>query len=123
MEGNGANIHSMFPIELFGMKTYPVKSARNVAVVLDKYFNFRSHISAICNACFYHIRDLRSIQSISQTSIEPISPAKPGSVAQQPNQCPTAKSRKEFHNINRPWGVMVSMGERPSQRDVSSDIS
>ena len=62
-------------------------------------------------------------QSINQTSIAPISPAKPGSVAQQLNQCSTLKSRKQFGNINRPWGMLVSMGERPSQRDVSSDVS
>ena len=49
-------------------------------------------------------------QSINQTSITPISPVKPGSVARQPNQCSTAKSRKQFRNINRPWGVPVSMG-------------
>ena len=49
-------------------------------------------------------------QSINQTSIAPTSPAKPGSVAQQPNQCSTAKSRKQFRSINRPWGVTVSMG-------------
>ena len=41
-------------------------------------------------------------QSINQTSIAPISPAKPGSVGRQPNQCSTAKSRKQFRNINRP---------------------
>ena len=57
------------------------------------------------------------IQSINQTSIAPISPAKPGSVAQQPNQCSTAKSKKQFHNINRPLGMPVSMEERPSQRE------
>ena len=57
-------------------------------------------------------------QSINQTSIMPISPAKPGSVAWQPNQCSPAKSRKQFCNINRPWGVTVSMGKRPNQRDV-----
>ena len=34
-------------------------------------------------------------QSINQTSIAPISPAKPGSVARQPNQCSTAKSREQ----------------------------
>ena len=44
-------------------------------------------------------------QSINQTSIAPISPVKPGSVAGQPNQCSTAKSRKHFRNINRPWGI------------------
>ena len=27
-----------------------------------KPFNFRSHISAICNSCIYHIRDLRRIR-------------------------------------------------------------
>ena len=48
---------------------------------------------------------------MNQTSIAPISPVKPGSVARQPNQCSTAKSRKQFRNINRPWGVMVSMGK------------
>ena len=62
-------------------------------------------------------------QSINQLSIAPISPMKPGSVARQPNQCLTAKSRKQFRNINRPWEMTVSMGERPSQRYVSSDIS
>ena len=50
-------------------------------------------------------------QSINQISIAPISPAKPGSVARQPNQCSTAKSRKQFRYINRPWGVTVSMRE------------
>ena len=62
-------------------------------------------------------------QSINQTSIASISPAKPGSVARQPNQWSTAKSRKRFRNINRPWGVTVSMGGKPSQRDASSDVS
>ena len=62
-------------------------------------------------------------QSINQTSITPISPAKPGSVARQPNQCSTAKSRKQFRNIDRPWAMTVSIGEKPNQRDVSSDIS
>ena len=62
-------------------------------------------------------------QSINQTSIAPISPAKPGSVARQPNQYSTAKSRKQLRSINRPWGMPVSMRGRPSQRDVSSDVS
>ena len=53
---------SMFPIELLGVETYPVKSARNLGVIFDKNFNFRSHISAICSSCIYHIRDLRRIR-------------------------------------------------------------
>ena len=53
---------SMFPIELLGDETYPAKSARNLGVIFDKNFNFRSHISAICSSCIYHIRDLRRIR-------------------------------------------------------------
>ena len=55
---------SMFPIEVLGVKSYPVKSARNLGVIFDKNFNFRSHMSAICSSCIsciYHIRDLRRI--------------------------------------------------------------
>ena len=53
---------SMFPIELLGVKTNPAKSARNLGVIFDKNFTFRSHISVVCNSCFYHMRDLRSIR-------------------------------------------------------------
>ena len=49
---------SMFPIELFGVKTNPAKFARNLGVIFDKNFTFRSHISAVCSSCFYHMRDL-----------------------------------------------------------------
>ena len=52
---------SMFPIELLGVETYPAKSARNLGVIFNKIFNFRSHLSAICSSCIYHIRDLRRI--------------------------------------------------------------
>ena len=31
-------------------------------MIFDKKFNFRSHISAICSSCIYHIRDLRRIR-------------------------------------------------------------
>ena len=49
---------SMFPIELFGVKSNPAKSAWNLGVVFDKYFTFHSHISAVCSSCFYHMQDL-----------------------------------------------------------------
>ena len=53
---------SMFPIELLDVKSYPAKSARNLGAIFDKNFNFRSHISAICSSCIYHIQDLRRIR-------------------------------------------------------------
>ena len=52
---------SMFPIELLGIETCPAKSACYLGVIFDKNFNFRSHISAICSSCIYHIRDLQHI--------------------------------------------------------------
>ena len=53
---------SMFPIQLLGVKTNPAKSARNLGVIFDKNFTFRSHISVICNSCFYHMRFRRRIR-------------------------------------------------------------
>ena len=52
---------SMFPIELFGVKTSSAKSARNVGIIFDNYFIFRSRISAVCSSCFYYMRELRHI--------------------------------------------------------------
>ena len=53
---------SMFPIEFLDVKSYPAKSARNLGVIFNKNFDFRSHISAICSSCIYHIRDLSCIR-------------------------------------------------------------
>ena len=46
----------------------------------------------------------QSINQSIQSSIVPISPAKPGSVAWQPNQCSTAKSKKQFHKHQQAMG-------------------
>ena len=53
----------------------------------------------------------------------PISQAKPGSAVRQPNLCSVAKSMEQFSNIKGLSGVPECKGERPSQRDVSSDVS
>ena len=52
----------MFPTELLGVKTNPAKYSRNLGVIFDKNFTIRSHISAVCSSCFYHMRDLRHIR-------------------------------------------------------------
>ena len=52
----------MFPIELIDVKTNPAKSACNLGVIFDNNFTFRSHRSAVCSSCFYHMRDLRRIR-------------------------------------------------------------
>ena len=53
---------STFPIELLDVKTNLAKSARNLGVIFDKNFTFRSHISAVCSSCFYHMWDLKRIR-------------------------------------------------------------
>ena len=53
---------SLFPIERLGVKTNSGKSARNLSVIIDKNFTFLSHISVVCNSCFYHMRDPRRIR-------------------------------------------------------------
>ena len=60
-ERRWSKYHCMFPIEPFGVKTYQQYLLEIFGVIFDKIFNFRSHISAICSACFYHIQDLRHI--------------------------------------------------------------
>ena len=52
----------MFPIKLLGVKTNPAKCPRNVGIIFVKNFTFRSHISVVCNSCFYHMRDLWRIR-------------------------------------------------------------
>ena len=52
----------MFPLELLSVESNPAKFARNLGVIFDKNFTFRSHTSAVCSSCFYHMRDLRCIR-------------------------------------------------------------
>ena len=60
--------------------------------------------------------------SKSPNPIVPISPVKLGSVGRQPHQCSIAKFMKQY-GIDGLSGVSLSREERPSQRDVSSDVS
>jgi hypothetical protein len=54
---------SQFPIPLMGVDTKPAeKPARNLGVMFDNNFNFRSHVSQVCSSCYYHIRDMRRIR-------------------------------------------------------------
>ena len=52
---------AMFPVDLLGLQTTSAKAARKLGVVFDTNFSFRSHVSAVCRSCRYHIRDLRRI--------------------------------------------------------------
>ena len=53
---------AMFPVDLLGVKTTSAKAAGNLGVLFYSNFSFRSHVSAVCRSCRYHIRDLRRIR-------------------------------------------------------------
>ena len=53
---------SMFPVTLLGSETHPSKTVRNLGIVFDENFNFRTHINNVCKLLYYHIRDLRGIR-------------------------------------------------------------
>ena len=45
-----------FPTRLLAQEV-ALPSARNLGIVFDSAFNFKSHISGISHACYYHMRD------------------------------------------------------------------
>ena len=49
---------SLFPIDLFGVETYPTKSVQNLGIMFNKNFHLPLSISGVCSSCFYHIQDL-----------------------------------------------------------------
>ena len=63
-EQQQSKYHSVFPIELFGVKTYPAKSVRNLGVIFDKNFNFWSHISAIA-VLFFTTSEICSVFTVT----------------------------------------------------------
>ena len=59
---NEKKILNNFSCLVLGQDTNPSTPAKNLSVLFDSSLNFWKHISQICRACFYHIRDLRRIQ-------------------------------------------------------------
>ena len=63
----GSNVHreifsKCFPTRLLAQEVTPAPSARNLGIVFDSALNFKSHISGISRACYYHVRDMRRIR-------------------------------------------------------------
>ena len=56
---------STFPITLLRSEIRPSKTAKNLGIVFDENFNFRTHINNVCKLSYYHIRDLRRIRKHS----------------------------------------------------------
>ena len=57
------------PTRLLAQEVTPSPSARNLGIVFDGALNFKSHISGISRACYYHIRDMRRIRRFLTPSV------------------------------------------------------
>ena len=63
------NFSKCFPTRLLAQEVTPSPSARNLGIVFDSALNFKSHISGISRACYYHIRDMRRIRRFLTPSV------------------------------------------------------
>ena len=63
------NFSKSFPTRLLAQEVTPSPSARNLGIVFDSALNFKSHISGISRACYYHIRDMRRIRRFLTPSV------------------------------------------------------
>ena len=63
------NFSRCFPTRLLEQDVTPAASARNLGVVFDSALNFKSHISGITRACYYHIRDMRRLRGFLTASV------------------------------------------------------
>ena len=51
-----------FPTQLLGNFISPIDTIKNLGVTFDSGNTFTSHITNICHACYYHLKDLRRIR-------------------------------------------------------------
>ena len=58
-----------FPTRLSAQEVTPFLSARNLGIVFDSALNFKSHLSDISRACYYHIRDMSRIRRFLTPSV------------------------------------------------------
>ena len=55
-----------FPTQLFGNSISPTDIVKTLGVTFDSGNTFASHITKVCHACYYHLKDLRHIRKIPQ---------------------------------------------------------
>ena len=58
-----------FPTILLAQEVTHSPSARNLGIVFDSALNFKSHISGISRACYYHICDICRIRRFLTPSV------------------------------------------------------
>ena len=56
------SIMQKFPTQFFGNSISPTNEVKNLGVTFDSGNTFASHITKVCRACYYHLKDLRCIR-------------------------------------------------------------
>ena len=51
-----------FPTQLLGNSISPTDAVKNLGVTFDSGNTFTNHLSNMCRACYYHLKDLRHIR-------------------------------------------------------------
>ena len=51
-----------FPTQFLGNSISPTNEVKNLGVTFDSGNTFASHITKVCRACYYHLKDLRRIR-------------------------------------------------------------
>ena len=51
-----------FPTQLLGNSISPTDTVKNLGVIFDSGNTFSNHITNMCRACYYHLKDLRRIR-------------------------------------------------------------
>ena len=50
------------PTQLLGNSISPTDTVKNLGITFDSGNTFTNHITNMCRACYYHLKDLRSIR-------------------------------------------------------------
>jgi hypothetical protein len=53
---------NIFPVDILGNLITPTDKVRNLGVIFDSEFSFSAHVTAVCKACYYYIRDIARIR-------------------------------------------------------------
>ena len=58
-------------IDVSGERIKPTSSARNIGVIFDEHMSLEKHVTNICKACFFHLRNISKIRDcLSQADTE-----------------------------------------------------
>ena len=56
------SIMQKFPTQFLGNSISPTNEVKNLGVTFDSGNTFASHVTKVCRACYYHLKDLRCIR-------------------------------------------------------------